>query len=279
MVFGNSEKLLLAPENYLFRHSKVHGAYCLGIFQNGKESTTLLGGIIVRNTLVTYDREHEKVGFWKTNCSELWERLHLSPAPPLLPSGTVEVNATIPMAPKLAPAEPPQPKTPGETKVGRITFFMLLTVNYTELKPHISELAHIIAKDLDVNSSQVQLMNLTSKENNTLLRWAIFPAESDDHIANATAMNIISRLSGNQLHLPDSFGSYKLSEWRIEPPPKRTWWQPHYLGLVVASVLVIVIGLLASGAWLIWKKRNVTEVPYKPVDSVVAEQELQPLQN
>lgn len=31
-------------------------------------------------------------------------------------------------------------------------------------------------------------MNLTYKENNTLLRWAIFPAESDDYIANATAM-------------------------------------------------------------------------------------------
>lgn len=277
MVFANGQKLLLDPENYLFRHSKVHGAYCLGIFQNGKESTTLLGGIIVRNTLVTYDREHERVGFWKTNCSKLWEKLHLSPAPPPAPSREEVVNSTTSMAPKLAPTEPPQPKTPGEIKIGLITFSMLLTHNYTELKPHILELSQFIAKELDVNSSQVHLMNYTSKENDTLLRWAIFPAQSDAFISNATAMKIISRLSTNELHLPDSFGSYKLSDWRIEPPPARTWWQQHYLALVVATVLVIVIGLVASGAWIIWR-RNRSDVPYKPVDSVVAEQELQPLQ-
>ncbi|XP_066334594.1 uncharacterized protein [Miscanthus floridulus] len=44
MVFGNGQKLSLTPENYLFRHSKVDGAYCLGVFQNGKDPTTLLGG-------------------------------------------------------------------------------------------------------------------------------------------------------------------------------------------------------------------------------------------
>ncbi|XP_057780286.1 aspartic proteinase 36-like [Salvia miltiorrhiza] len=104
MVFGNGQKLLLDPENYLFRHSKVHGAYCLGIFQNGKDSTTLLGAIIFQNTLVTYDREHEKVGFWKTNCSELWERMHLSPAS----------SSTAGMAPKLAPTGLPQPETSGD---------------------------------------------------------------------------------------------------------------------------------------------------------------------
>lgn len=43
-------------------------------------------GIIVRNTLVMYDREHSKIGFWKTNCSELWERLQISGAPPQMPS-------------------------------------------------------------------------------------------------------------------------------------------------------------------------------------------------
>ena len=84
MVFGNGQKYSLSPENYMFRvsyikslvsldvitdlcnclsklcwlifefiffmgksllkHSKVRGAYCLGIFQNGKDPTTLLGG-------------------------------------------------------------------------------------------------------------------------------------------------------------------------------------------------------------------------------------------
>lgn len=67
----------------------------------------------MRNTLVTYDREHEKVGFWKTNCSELWERLHVSPASPPLPSGSNEGNSNADMAPELAPTVAPEPKTPG----------------------------------------------------------------------------------------------------------------------------------------------------------------------
>jgi hypothetical protein len=43
MEFGNGQKLILSPENYLFRHTKVRGAYCLGIFPD-RDSTTLLGG-------------------------------------------------------------------------------------------------------------------------------------------------------------------------------------------------------------------------------------------
>lgn len=279
MVFANGQKILLSPENYLFRHSKVHGAYCLGIFQNGKDPTTLLGGIIVRNTLVTYDREHEKIGFWKTNCSELWERLHSSPDPPPLPSDTDDVNSTTNVAPTLAPTEPPLPKAPGEEKIGLIAFSMLLTVNYTELKPRMLELTRSIAKGLDVDASQVQLMNFTSTENGTLIRWAIFPAEPDDYISNATATDIISRLSGNRVHLPDSFGKYVLSEWQIEPPPESTWWQQHYLAFVVAFISMIVVGLVASGAWIIWKRNKSLITSYKPVDEVVAEHELQPLQN
>ncbi|KAL7083913.1 hypothetical protein ACP275_14G191500 [Erythranthe tilingii] len=282
MVFGNGQKILLSPENYLFRHSKVRGSYCLGIFQNGKDPTTLLGGIVVRNTLVTYDREHEKIGFWKTNCSQLWERLHLSPAPPPLPSGTDKDNSTLDISPVLAPSESPPapaPKSSGEAKIGLITFFMLLNVTYPELKPHMSELALFMAKELDVNSSQVRLMNFTSRENDTLIKWAIFPEEPADYISNATAMDIVSRLSENRVHLPDSFGSYKFFGWNMGPtPPQRTWWRQHYLAVIIAFVLMMVIGLLASGAWYIWR-RDKSLVSYKPVDSVVAEQELQPLQN
>lgn len=65
-------------------------------------------GIIVRNTLVMYDREHDKIGFWKTNCSELWERLHIAGAPPPMPSTSDSTNSTAP-----APAGPPQHDFPG----------------------------------------------------------------------------------------------------------------------------------------------------------------------
>ncbi|EEF37450.1 conserved hypothetical protein [Ricinus communis] len=36
------------------------------------------------------------MGFWKTNCSELWERLHIPDAPPLLPSASEGTNLTSP---------------------------------------------------------------------------------------------------------------------------------------------------------------------------------------
>ncbi|KAG5245732.1 aspartic proteinase protein [Salix suchowensis] len=113
MVFGNGQKLLLSPENYLFRHSKVHGAYCLGIFQNGKDPTTLLGGIVVRNTLVFYDRENSKIGFWKTNCSELWERLHVDGASPLAPSSSYGNNSSTEMPPSMAPTDQQHYGLPG----------------------------------------------------------------------------------------------------------------------------------------------------------------------
>ncbi|KAL2488159.1 Eukaryotic aspartyl protease family protein [Forsythia ovata] len=277
MVFGNGQKLSMSPENYLFRHSKVRGAYCLGIFQNGKDPTTLLGGIVVRNTLVTYDREHEKIGFWKTNCSELWERLHISTSPPPLPTSSNTTNTSTDMAPRLAPSEPPKYDTPGAIKIGLITFYMSLSVKYSDLKPHISELTEFIAKELAVNVSQVHLMNFTSKGNDSLIRWAIFPAESDEYIANATAMDIIAKLNESRVHLPDSFGSYKLFEWNIEPPPKRTWWQQHLVIIVSTSVVMIVLGLLASGLWFLWRRREQSLVSYKPVDSAVPEQELQPI--
>lgn len=35
---------MLCLSNFEIKHSKVEGAYCLGVFQNGKDPTTLLGG-------------------------------------------------------------------------------------------------------------------------------------------------------------------------------------------------------------------------------------------
>ena len=136
------------------KHTKVHGAYCLGVFQNG-DSTTLLGGIqfspslslslssfcklflssnypplragiIVRNTLVTYDRENDKIGFLKTNCSELWKTLHIPgapapeafiPTPKSVPAPAPVVsddnNTAAGMPPTVAPSGLPQKVLPG----------------------------------------------------------------------------------------------------------------------------------------------------------------------
>ncbi|XP_060674628.1 aspartic proteinase 36 isoform X1 [Ziziphus jujuba] len=112
MVFNNGQKWSLSPENYLFRYTKVSGAYCLGIFKNA-DSTTLLGGILVRNTLVTYDRENDKIGFWKTNCSELGKRLNYVSAPPpsRLPSDSQ--NRSTEILPPVVPVDLSQNVFPG----------------------------------------------------------------------------------------------------------------------------------------------------------------------
>ncbi|XP_021714399.1 aspartic proteinase nepenthesin-1-like [Chenopodium quinoa] len=292
MVFENGLKYLLSPENYLFKHSKVPGAYCLGVFQNGKDPTTLLGGIVVRNTLVTYDREHLKVGFWKTNCSELWEGLRVTdnsptPAPAPAPAplnGEVSTPGLLPTpasasAPGPAPKGVPSYAIPGEIKVGFITFDMSLSIKDSDLKPRISELSGFIAQELGVNTLQVHLLNFTSSGNGSLITWGIYPEKSAKYIANTTAMHIIAHLAEHNVQLPDTFGSYTLANWKVEPPMKRSWWHQHYLLVVMAVIVSLMLGISVYGIWFIRKWRQQTTIQYKPVDSdtVVPEQELQPL--
>ncbi|KAL6993812.1 hypothetical protein U1Q18_052562 [Sarracenia purpurea var. burkii] len=90
-------------------------------------------------------------------------------------------------------------------------------------------------------------------------------------------MGIIARLAQHHIQLPDTFGSYQVFEWNIEPPPKRTWWQQHYVVVVVAILVTIILGLSASGGWIIWRRKQQALGSYKPVDAAISEQELQPL--
>ncbi|KAM7263022.1 hypothetical protein ACFE04_000705 [Oxalis oulophora] len=287
MVFGNGQKLLLSPENYLFRHSKVHGAYCLGIFQNGNDPTTLLGGIVVRNTLVMYDRENSKIGFWKTNCSELWERLHITTAPPPVTSSSSHNNSTVESPSMWNHSGTPPSLPPGETEIGHISFEMSLNMNYTYLKPHITEIIEFIARQLEVNTSQVRLSMSDSKQNTSLITCAILPLEPATYISNTTAtvslflmeseLKIISKFTNDQVKLPDAVGSYQLVRWKLEPPQRGSWWQQNYYVLLSVILAVIILGLSASGVWLIWRRRQQNPNAYKPVNVANPEQELQPI--
>ncbi|XP_023754333.1 aspartic proteinase 36 [Lactuca sativa] len=264
MVFGKGHKLTLSPENYLFRHSRVHGAYCLGVFQNGKDPTTLLGGIIVRNTFVMYDREHDKIGFWKTNCSDLWARLHNSGAP------------SSDMSPSPSPMGTPGHISPG-SKVGSIIFYMFLNLKYSKLEPHIIELTELIAKGLHVNISQVYLLDFTWEGNESLTIWSITPPKPDEYMSNTTASNIIARIAEGEIKLPKRFGKYRISNWFIESDPNRTWVK-NYLGVMIVFILILIFGVAGVVGWWFWRqKRPGGGILYRPVDSVVYEQELQPL--
>ncbi|CAH9073613.1 unnamed protein product [Cuscuta epithymum] len=275
MAFSNGQKISLSPENYLFRHSKVRGAYCLGIFQNGKDPTTLLGGIVVRNTLVTYDREHERIGFWKTNCSELWDRLGAPVAPPLpseLHNNISNVNMTSP------PTDISRNITSEEIKIASLTVFLSLSKNYSDLKPQIPELREFFAQDLNVNTSQVHLVNLSSTGNESLIQLDVYPEKPAYYMQNVNATEFISRLSEHRLQLPDKFGSYELVGWNVEIPPKRTGWhQNSSMAVVFAFAAIAILGLSAWFGWFVWKHRQQSPLSYKPVDNASPEQELQPL--
>ncbi|WMV50509.1 hypothetical protein MTR67_043894 [Solanum verrucosum] len=249
MVFSNGKKLSLSPENYLFR--------------NGKDATTLLGGIIVRNTLVMYDRQHEMVGFWKTNCSNLWDRLNLSPPPPL-PSGLDNTNSTGSMYPTLVPTGSPGYKASGEIKVGFITFYMSLSMNYLDLKPHMTELTHLIAQELDINFSQLAMMVVT-----------IVTVKVDGVVVTIIMVVLGSGVGG--CNVADSGGG---GGDGCGGDRRMTGWSRSYLIVVIALSVVLILGLSAFLGWLIWRRGKESPLPYERVESVetvVREQELQPL--
>ncbi|KAA3488756.1 protein ASPARTIC PROTEASE IN GUARD CELL 1 isoform X2 [Gossypium australe] len=272
MVFNNGKKLLLSPENYLFRHSKASGAYCLGIFPNS-EPTTLLGGmlcncniagIVVQNTLVTYDRGNDRIGFLKTNCSELWRRVNFSgaPAPTPLVSPSKDTKMEIPSV--LSPSGSPSNVLPGawpitrfltmfstcslvyelmyhdcnlskhtflyigSFHVGFITFDMSISTTDSNLKSILKELTELISEELEVDNSQVRLLSVTSQEKDYLVRWGIFPAEPANYISNTIARSIILRLRDHRIQLPERFGNYKLMEWNAEPQRKLYALFSHY---------------------------------------------------
>lgn len=91
-------------------------------------------GIVVRNTLVTYDRENDKIGFWKTNCSELWGRLQFPsvPAPPPLVSPSNDLSVRMPpgMPPRLAPDGSPPNILPGRISFQYMVFMMILEIKF-----------------------------------------------------------------------------------------------------------------------------------------------------
>uniref|UniRef100_A0A1J3JDG9 Aspartic proteinase-like protein 2 n=1 Tax=Noccaea caerulescens TaxID=107243 RepID=A0A1J3JDG9_NOCCA len=274
MEFGNGQKLILSPENYLFRHTKVRGAYCLGIFPD-RDSTTLLGGIVVRNTLVTYDRENDKIGFLKTNCSDLWRRLAAPGSP--APTSPVPQNKSSHISPSPASSESPTADLPGVFRIGSITFDVSIIVNNSSLKPNFTEIADFIAHELDIQSSQVRLLSISSSGNEYRLKWGIFPPQSSEYISNKTASNIMLLLKENRLRLPGQFGSYKLLEWKAEQKRKQSWWEKHLVGVVAGVMISLLVTSVMIKLVLVWRRRKQEEATYEPVSAAVKEQELQPL--
>ncbi|KAI7744986.1 hypothetical protein M8C21_003888, partial [Ambrosia artemisiifolia] len=223
--------------------------------------------IIVRNTLVMYDREHAKVGFWKTNCSDLWARLHDSGVSPSSPDSD--------SSPDVSPMVNPYHIAPG-SKVGSIIFYMSLNVKYYKLEPHITELTQLIALELNVDSSQVNLLDFTAEANGSLTIWSITPPKPAEYMSKAAASNIIARIAEDEIHLPKFFGKRRISNWYIESNPNRTWWQ-NYMTVVTIFILLLVFGFSGFVTWWLRRYKRHIDIAYRPVGSAAPEQELQPL--
>ncbi|GIL85438.1 hypothetical protein Vretimale_10621 [Volvox reticuliferus] len=96
-VFGGNARLFLPPLRYLFLSRP--GEYCLGVFDNGM-SGTLIGGVSVRDVVITYDRRNNRVGFTTMPCAEVAADLAAQASSSPMPG-----NVTL-----LAPSTPSKPE-------------------------------------------------------------------------------------------------------------------------------------------------------------------------
>ena len=68
--------------------------------------TWVCAGIVVRNMLVTYDRFNQQIGFYKTNCTNLWSILPAEA--PITAASPVNEHSPVesPVAPPLSTQSP-----------------------------------------------------------------------------------------------------------------------------------------------------------------------------
>ncbi|BBM98066.1 hypothetical protein MPTK1_1g10560 [Marchantia polymorpha subsp. ruderalis] len=285
LVFGEGNILSLAPENYLFRHTTVPGAYCLGVFKNENDHTTLLGGIFVRNMLVTYDRESKKIGFWRTKCTDLWTHL------------TAAMNGeedSAPPPPKAEPPPPPVEQAPSngdenqdsssatqdspstddlpitDPHIGGVELNMSVNSNYTTFAALSGAFLTDMARDLELDPKQVKLLAYEEQGEDVAVTCSVRPP-SGSPLPGSIVQRIIVRLKDHQVRLHD-LGSYNLVNWRlIQEDERSSWWDSHRVeSAVLISAFVVV---LASGSLVYWyfsrfRHSRTGQVKYVTVDAL-----------
>ncbi|BAT75649.1 hypothetical protein VIGAN_01354600, partial [Vigna angularis var. angularis] len=60
------------------------------------------------------------------------------------------------LEPSVAPSSLQNEAPPGELKIAKITMLISFNISYVDMKPHITELAGLFARELNVNISQVR---------------------------------------------------------------------------------------------------------------------------
>ncbi|XP_024530855.1 aspartic proteinase-like protein 2 [Selaginella moellendorffii] len=260
-VFGDGQSVTLSPENYLFRHTKISGAYCLGVFENG-DPTTLLGGIIVRNMLVTYNRGKASIGFLKTKCNDLWSRL---------PETNEPGHSTQPAQFLLPPA--PSPSVGAGDMAGAIEVSMLLATNYTTFASLTAEFVKDVARELDLDLDQVRILNFTAAGSSIVVAWMAFPNEMD------STKQLISRLERHEVHLSEVFGVYNLTSCRVlERQNFRQMGGSRQREIAAATLIVAVCIILVCTAggviyWQLWRFRRNKQHSYQTIEEQTIEEQ------
>ena len=66
---GTATQVRLRPQNYLFWHPDAHSQVCLGVFSAGRVGCdSILGGVMMRDMLVVFDKSGSRVGFAPASC-------------------------------------------------------------------------------------------------------------------------------------------------------------------------------------------------------------------
>ncbi|GFR53015.1 hypothetical protein Agub_g15707 [Astrephomene gubernaculifera] len=115
-VFAGNARLTLPPLRYLFLSRPSE--YCLGFFDNGAAGT-LIGGVSVRDVVVTYDRRKSRVGFTAMPCGEVASALEAraAAAPANQPAANAPAPAAVPTNATAGPAVLPPAIVANVTKV------------------------------------------------------------------------------------------------------------------------------------------------------------------
>lgn len=106
----------------LFKSSSISAGFGFLVTSINLVLLTFGSGIVVRNTLVTYDRENDKLGFLKTNCSDLWRRLAAPESP--APTSPISQNKSSNISPSPAKSESPTTDLPGSLAL-YVSMFMV----------------------------------------------------------------------------------------------------------------------------------------------------------
>ncbi|KAL2649675.1 hypothetical protein R1flu_017803 [Riccia fluitans] len=289
LVFGEGNVLPLAPENYLFKHVTVPGAYCLGVFKNDNDHTTLLGGIFVRNMLVTYDRENSKIGFWRTNCTDLWTQLdaairedYAPPPPP--PPKAPKASPPPPVdeeTPESAPPPPPPPPPADSSDqqisgphIGSVELKILVNSNYTTFSSLSDAFVEDMARDLGLDRKQVKLLDIEDRGEEVTVSCSVRPA-SDEPLPGRTVEEIIAKLKGHQVQLRSALGSYSLVNYRVIDEEERSaWFDAHKVetaALISAFIIIVASGTLVYWYFSRFRSSRSQYPKYRTVDALADE--------